>query len=93
MKGCFNLFIGLILATLAAFVIGGGVCLVGFGMLHTNDIIATIGNIMIFGAIPVGIIAFCFVLVKWINREPARPAGDTSDSTKQTNQTDKINKS
>lgn len=89
MKGCFNLFIGFILATLAAFVVGGGVCLVGFGMLHTNDIIATIGNIMIFGAIPVGIIAFCFVLVKWINRKPAVPAEYPADTAEQENQTDK----
>ena len=59
-----------IVALLAAFVVGGGACASGFLLdtgdhpLIDNQLVDAIISILIFGAIPAGVITFVMVMIK-----------------------------
>lgn len=69
-----NMWKALMLATLGAFVIGGGIC--GLGVLLANNLRADAGIIMTVSAIPLGFVVFVVLLVLELRKN----AQDNTDS-------------
>ena len=68
MKKFFNFIIALFLATLASFVVGFGICVVG---LFNHSYLQML---IVLSAIPVGMLVFVMTLIKMLsNNSPAPP--------------------
>lgn len=90
MKGCLDTFIALVLATLAAMVAGFGVCMAGLGVETVQQ---DMGMLVMIAAFPVMLIAFFWVLIKWLTRRPdsppphpEHPETDTASNDNQNNE-------
>lgn len=75
MKGCFSVVIALIVAGLAALVVGGGVCFIGLGISEVGSkipIINTIGELTMFASLIVAYYIF-FKGIITMHREDDAP--------------------
>ena len=80
MRGCLGIFVALILALLAAFVVGMGMCITGLG--------AGSGTLFIL-SIPAALLTFVIVLLKLASGPPETPPQEqTEPDENQENETE-----
>lgn len=65
MRGCLGIFVALILALLAAFVVGMGMCITGFG----SDA-GLLSTALIILSIPAALLTFAIVVIKLTSSPP-----------------------
>ena len=74
MRGCLGIFVALILALLAAFVVGMGMCITGFSV----DV-GLLSGVLIMLSIPAALLTFVIVLLKLANGSPATPPQEQAE--------------
>ena len=83
MEGCLRLLLVGIVALLAAFVVGGGVCFGGImlsemSMSSSFQWLEDLGIIVAWGAWPVGLLVFVAVMIKLSGKRPAEDEPNAS---------------
>ncbi len=75
MRGCLGIFVALILALLAAFVVGMGMCITGFSV----DV-GLLSGALIMLSIPAALLTFVIVLLKLASGSPVTPPQEQAES-------------